>query len=54
MHYIVTIKGKAENAFTPDNYHMLFHRFIQLVMSITELRGSFLRITTVLVVTVAT
>ena len=51
MHYTVTIEGKAENAFTPDN--MLFHRFMK-VMSITALRDTFLHITTVLVVTVAT
>ena len=51
MHHTVTIEGKAENTFTPDN--MLFHRFIQ-VMSITALRDRFLRITTVLVMTVAT
>ena len=54
MHYTVTIEGKTQNAFTLNSYHMLFHRFIQLVMSITALRDTLLRITTVLVVTVAT
>ena len=44
MHYTVTIEGKAENAFTPDN--MLFHRFMK-VMSITALRDTLLRITTI-------
>ena len=51
MHYTVTIEGKTEDTFTPDN--MLFHRLMK-VMSITALRDTLLRITTILVMTVAT